>query len=90
MDDRKMFKQLIEFHRISLTNCFSMMVMMQQQAENILNIFHYLPIMTDDGKKFMKQRADLYKKWIDDLKKAMDEGYDRICSLYTSPTPRDS
>ena len=89
MEDRKMFKQLIEFHRTSLTNCFSMMVMMQQQAENILNIFHYLPIMTDDGKKFMKQRTDLYKEWIDDLKKAMDEGYARIEQFYDNKAMAD-
>lgn len=89
MDDRKLCKQLIEFHKISLTNCFSMMVMMQQQAENILNIFHYLPIMTDGGKKFMQQRTNLYKKWIDDLKKAMDQGYAQIEHFYDNKAMAD-
>lgn len=58
------------------------MVTLQQQAENILNFFHYFPIMTPEGKKFMKQRTDLYKKWIDDLKKAMDEGYSKVEAFY--------
>lgn len=82
MDNRKIVKQLIAFHKASFDNCFSIMVTLQQQAENIFIFFHYLPIMTDEGKKFMKQRTDAYKKWVDDLKKAMDEGYAKIEAFY--------
>jgi hypothetical protein len=84
MDKRKMVKQLIDFHKTYFENCFSMMVSLQQQAENILNFFYYFPIMTDEGKNFMKQRTDLYKKWIDDLKKAVNEGYAKVEELYNN------
>jgi len=82
MHNKKLVKQLIDFHKTSFENCFSMMVTLQQQAENIFNFFHYLPIMSDDGKKFMKQRTDAYKKWIEELKKAMDEGYAKVEKFY--------
>lgn len=82
MDNRKIVKQLIDFHKTSFEKCFSLMVTLQQQAENIFNFFHYIPIMSDEGKKFMKQRTDAYKKWIDDLKKAMDEGYAKLEEFY--------
>jgi len=78
MNNKEIMKQMINFQKESLENCFSMMVTLQLQAENIFNFFHYLPIMSDEGKKFMKQRTDAYKKWIDDLKKIMDDGYSRV------------
>jgi len=89
MDNKKVIKRLIDYHKTSLENCFSMMVALQQQAENILNFFHYLPIMTDEGKKFMKQRTSLYKSWIDDLKKAMDAGYEAIEKFYDNQAVAD-
>ena len=82
MNNRKIVKQLIASNKASFDNCFTIMVTLQQQAENIFNFFHYLPIMTDEGRKFMKQRTDAYKKWVDDLKKAMDEGYAKIEAFY--------
>ena len=82
MNNKKFVKQLIDFHKTSFRNSFCMMVTLQQQAENIFNFWHYFPIMSDEGKKFMKQRTDAYKKWIDDLKKAMDEGYTKIEEFY--------
>jgi polyhydroxyalkanoate synthesis regulator phasin len=78
MDNKKIMKELIAFHKASVDNFFSIMVTLQQQAENIFNFFYYLPIMTPEGKKFMTQRTNSYKKWVDDLKKAMDEGYAKI------------
>lgn len=86
MNNKNFMKQVIDFHKESLENCFNMMVMLQLQAENILNFFHYLPVMSDEGKKIMKQRTDAYKKWIDDLKKILDEGYDRVEQVCDSDT----
>lgn len=82
MDNRKTVKQLIAFHKASFDNYFSIMVNLQQQAENIFNFFHYFPIMTEEGKIFINQRTDAYKKWVDDLKKAMDDGYAKIEAFY--------
>jgi hypothetical protein len=42
--------------------------------------------MTDEGKKFMKERTGLYKNWIDELKKAMDEGYAKVEAFYDDKT----
>ncbi len=86
MDNKKIMNELITFHRASVDNFFSIMVTLQQQAENIFNFFYYLPIMTPEGKKFMTQRTDAYKKWVDDLKKAMDEGYSKIETYYNKPS----
>ncbi|HQH17280.1 MAG: hypothetical protein KBG22_05350 [Smithella sp.] len=86
MNNKNVMKQIVDFHKESLENCFNMMVMLQLQAENILNFFHYLPVMSDEGKKIMTQRTDAYKKWIDDLKKILDEGYARVEQVCNSET----
>lgn len=82
MDNKKIVNQMINFHKTSFENCFSIMLTLQLQAENILNILYYFPIMTDESKKFIKQGTDSYKKWIDDFKKASDEGYAKVEEFY--------
>jgi hypothetical protein len=86
MNHAKMMKQIINLQKKSFENCFSIMVTLQMQAENIFNFFHYLPIMSDEGKIFMKQRTDAYRKWIDDLRKAVNEGYAKIEALCDDDT----
>jgi hypothetical protein len=86
MNHAKMKKQIINLQKKSFENCFSIMVTLQMQAENIFNFFHYLPIMSDEGKIFMKQRTDAYRKWIDDLRKAVNEGYAKIEALCDDDT----
>ena len=86
MKNRDIMKQMVEFHKQSLENCFSMMVMLQLQAENIFNFFHYLPLTNEESKKLMEQRTDAYKKWIDDLKKILDDGYARLEQFCNSET----
>lgn len=82
MENKKIVKHLIDFQKAYFENCFSMMVRFQQQAENIFNIFHYFPGISEEGKKIMNDRTDAYKKWIDDLKKAMDEGYAKVEAFF--------
>ncbi len=86
MNDKEIMKQIIDFQTESLKNCFTMMITLQMQAENIFNFFHYLPIMSEDGKAFMRQRTAAYKKWVDDLKKIMEEGYLRLEAFCDSNT----
>ena len=75
MENGKIAKHMIDFHKKSLDNCFAMMVTLQNQAANIFNFFHHSPIMSEEGKKIMEQWTTAYKQGIDDLKKSMDEGY---------------
>ena len=84
MNNKEMLKQMIDLNKKSFDNCFSMMVTLQLQAENIFNFFRYFPITSDEGKKIMDQRTNAYKKWIDDLKKAMDEGYAKVEAFFDS------
>jgi hypothetical protein len=78
MDNKEIVKQVIDFHKASFENCFSMMVTFQGQAEKLLNTFvDQTPGISDESKKVINQWSGAYKKGIDDLRKAMDEGYSK-------------
>jgi hypothetical protein len=78
MDNKEIVKQMIDFHKASFENCFSMMVTLQGQAERLLNTFvDQTPGISDESKKVVNQWSGAYKKGIDDLRKAMDEGYSK-------------
>jgi gas vesicle protein len=85
MDNKKMVKQMIDLHKTSFKNSFSTMVMLQNQAEKLMKtLVDHTPGISDEGKKVIDQWTDAYKKGIDDLKKAIDDGYDKIEAFFDS------
>jgi hypothetical protein len=82
MENKKMMKQMIDLQKTSFDNCFSAMFMFQDQAEKFLKVFvDHVPGMSEEGKKVIDKWKDLYKKGFDDLKKVIDEGYDKAESF---------
>lgn len=87
MENKEIMKQVIDFHKKSFENCFSMMVTIQDQAEKLFKTFvEQTPGVSADTKKVMEQWSSAYKKGIDDLKKAMDQGYEKVESFFDSQT----
>lgn len=79
MDNKEIVKQMIDLHRTSFGNFFSVMVTLQDQAEKIMKSFlDHIPGITDEGKKVMEELNSVYKKNRDDFKKAVDEGYEKV------------
>lgn len=87
MDNREIVKQMVDFHKASFENCFSMMVTIQGQAEKLLKTFmDQTPGISDESKKFMNQWSNTYKKGIDDLKKVMNDGYAKLEEFFDNNT----
>lgn len=77
--DKEIIKQMIDLHRKSFENYFSMMVMLQDQTEKILKpLVDQSPSMSDENKKMLDQWNNEYKKNRDDFKKAIENGYAKI------------
>mgnify|MGYP001343558141 CR=1 FL=1 len=81
---KRILEQMLDFHRTTLENSFSITTMLQCQAENILNFFRHYSGMNDEAKKVMDKRIREYKKGIDDLKKAMDNGCAVVEDFYNN------
>ncbi len=79
MDNKKVMKQMIEMHKTSLKNGLSTMALLQNQAEKLMKtLVDHTPGISDEGKKAIEQWNDVYKKGFEDVKKAVEEGYDKI------------
>jgi polyhydroxyalkanoate synthesis regulator phasin len=75
MEPKQMFKQMLDFNKTALDSTFNAMVMFQEQAETVGNMFmEKNPLLPEEGKKAVKDWITTYKKGRDDLRKAVDEG----------------
>ncbi|MGA9109795.1 MAG: hypothetical protein ACLPSL_12060 [Smithella sp.] len=82
MENKEIVKQMLALQKTSFDNCFLAMSVFQEQAEKFLKAYiDHVPGMSDEGKKVIDQWTILYKKGFDDLKKALDEAYDKAESF---------
>ena len=83
MRNKEIVKQIIDLQKKSFYNCFSTMVMLQDQAEKLLkNFVDHIPGMSDEGKKVIDQWNSAYKKSHDDFMKAVYDGYAKVESFF--------
>jgi len=79
MEPKQMFKQILDFNKTALDSTFNMMIMFQEQAETVGNMFmEKNPLLPEEGKKAVKEWISTYKKARDDFRKAMDESLQRM------------
>ena len=83
MENKEIVKQMMDFHKSLVENSFSTTAKYQNQTEKLLKTFvDHIPGISDEGKKVIDQWSDAYKKGIDDLKKTIDEGYEKVEELF--------
>ena len=79
MDQKQIFKQMIDFNKGAFNNSFNAMVMIQDQtetlAETMLNQATWMPA---EGKKAMQDWVNSFKKGRDDYKKAIDDAFIKV------------
>jgi hypothetical protein len=83
MDQKKLFKQMLDFNKSAFENSFNAMVMLQDQAERaastILDQATWLP---EEGRKAIEDWVGAYKTGREDFKKMIDESYTRVESYF--------
>lgn len=83
MENREIVKQMMDLHKTSFENFFSMMVMLQDQAEKLFKPFvEKAPGISDESKKVVDQWTSEYKKSRDNFKKAIDNGYAKVEAFF--------
>ena len=83
MEKRKIVNQMIDLHKKAFDNCFSTILTLQQQTENLVKTFiDHVPGIGDEGIKVLEQCTGSYNKGIEELKKAIDEGYARFQDFF--------
>lgn len=79
MDQKKMFKQMIDFNRAAFENTYNAMVTIQDQTERMAQMFvDQSSGIPKEGKKLMQEWLNAYKKGRENFKTLMDQNYDRL------------
>jgi len=85
MDQKTMVKQAFNFQKSAFDNVYRSMVTIQDQAEKSVSFFlDRVPWMPEESKQFILEWGNMYKKGRDDLKRAVDDGYDKMESYLVS------
>jgi polyhydroxyalkanoate synthesis regulator phasin len=82
MEPKQMFKQMFDFNKTALDNTFNTVILFQEQAEAVGNMFmEKNPLLPDEGKKVVKDWISTYKKGRDDFRTAVDESLKKMESF---------
>ena len=79
MDPLKLTKQMIDFNKASFDNSFNAMVLLQEQAEKMVNTFmEQATWLPGEGRKALNEWVETVKKGREDFKKVLDQGFGKV------------
>ena len=85
MENTKMVKQMIDYHKAAFETSFNSVLMFQEQTTKALdNIFQQSPVLPPQTKAFMNEWTNIYKKATADFKEAADQNYSKLEELLAS------
>ena len=79
MDQKQIFKQMVDFNKGAFNNAFNAMVMVQDQNETLANaMLSQATGMPEEGKKAVQEWVDTFKKGREEYKKTVDEAFKKV------------
>jgi len=85
MDQGKIAKQMIDFHKSTFDNTFNAMSILQEQTERMVNMFlDQSPWVPEEGRKTISEWLKAYKKGRTDFKTTVDESYKKVDAFFQS------
>lgn len=77
-----MAKQMLQYNKTSFEKSFSVLVNMQNNAEKMFQFWvNHTKGFPEEGRNFMFEWIDFYRKLRDDYKTSVDEGYRKMEDL---------
>jgi polyhydroxyalkanoate synthesis regulator phasin len=85
MENDKMVKQMIDYHKAAFETSFNSVLMLQEQTTKALdNILQQSPVIPEQTKAFINEWTNIYKKATADFKEAADQNYSKLEELLIS------
>ncbi len=76
MENNKMVKQMIDYHKAAFETGFNSVLMLQEQTTKALdNILQQSPWLPEQTKAFISEWTNISKKVTEDIKEAADKNY---------------
>ena len=83
MDQKQLFKQMLDFQKTTFDNSFNAMVLLQEQTEKasvtLLDQATWLP---EEGRKAIDEWIAAYKKGREDFKALVDENFSKVETFF--------
>lgn len=83
MDQKKMFKQMIDFQKTTFDNSFNAMTTLQEQGEKMTQAFldqaHWLP---SEGKKVINDWIQAYKTGRESFKQTVEDNFSKVDEFF--------
>jgi hypothetical protein len=85
MDQSQIFKQMIDFNKATFDNTFNAMIMVQEQAERMVNTtLEQAAWLPKEGKKAIEDWIRAYKTGCEDFKKSVDDNFKKVEDFFAS------
>jgi len=79
MDQKAIFKQMVDFNKAAFDNTFSAMATVQDQTEKMVKtILEQATWLPEEGKTVISEWIQTYKKGREDYKKLVDDNFKRV------------
>jgi len=83
MDQGKIAKQMIDFHKATFDNTFNAMSILQEQTERMVGMFlDQSPWVPEEGRKAINDWVNTYKKGRADFKKTVDDSFKKVDDFF--------
>ena len=85
MEQKDMFKQVIDFNSTAYNNSFNTMVTLQEQMEKATNaLIDQATWMPEEGKNAIKGWVDAYREGREKFKIAIDENFKKVEAFFNT------
>jgi hypothetical protein len=79
MDQKTLFKQMIDFQKATFDNSFKAMTTLQEQGEKMVGMFlEQAPWLPAEGKKAITDWIGAYRKGRDEFKDAVEKNFSKV------------
>lgn len=83
MEQKQIFKQMVEFNKGAFTNAYNAMVMVQDQTETLANtMLNQATWLPEEGRKAVQEWVEAFKKGREAYKQSVDDAFKRVESLF--------
>jgi hypothetical protein len=83
MDQKQLFKQIIEFNQTTFNNTFNAAVLVQDQFERVANAaLDQIPGLPVEGRKAVENWADVFKTGRNMFKQQIDNSFEQAEKLF--------
>ena len=83
MDQKQLFKQMIEFNQATFNNIFNATVLVQDQFERVAKAaLDQIPGLPAEGRKTIENWADVFKDGRNSFKQQIDNSFEQAEKLF--------